>query len=64
MEKLLSNYGVAKRLGVSPDYILKCCKESPEQIPKFFLLHQLKRWKESDVEEWLAEQDKENGQRE
>ena len=56
MENLLTIYGLSKRLGLPPDVILKRCNERPELLPRFFTLHDVKRWKESDVEQWLAEQ--------
>ena len=55
MENPLTIYGVSKKLGLSPNYISHCCKYHPERIPKFFILHKLHRWKESDVEYWIRQ---------
>ena len=55
MEKLLTIYGLSKRTGMTPNYILYCCEKKPETIPKFFILHKLHRFKESDVEEWMEQ---------
>ena len=53
LENILTVYGVSKRTGQTPNYIIYCCEKHPERIPKFFILHGLRRWKESDVNEWI-----------
>ena len=58
METPLTIYGLSKRTGMTPNYIFYCCERKPENIPKFFILHNLHRFKVSDVEEWEREQNK------
>ena len=55
METILSVYDVSKKTGMTPNYIFWCCEKKPETIPKFFILHGLHRFKESDVEEWMEQ---------
>ena len=55
MERLLFSAEVAAKTGLPKKFILDCCEKEPDKIPKFFILHQLRRWKESDVEEWMEQ---------
>ena len=58
MENPLTISELSKRLGLSQGFILNSCNHHPDRIPKFFILHSLHRFKESDVEEWEREQNK------
>ena len=58
LEKILFSSEVSVRTGLTKKYLNYCCENKPEMIPKFFILHGLRRWKESDVEEWEREQNK------
>ena len=53
LEKLLLIDEVSKQTGLPILYISKCCRNHPDRIPKSFVLHGQRRWKESDVEEWM-----------
>lgn len=55
MKNILTIYGVSKKTGMTPNYILYYYERKPELIPKFFILHKLHRFKESDVDEWMKE---------
>lgn len=55
MEKYLFVSEVSSKLGLPKKYINDCCREHPERIPKFFILHGLIRFKESDVNEWIEQ---------
>ena len=53
LEKILFCSEVSAKTGLTKNYIEYCCERQPEKIPKFFILHGLRRWKESDVDEWM-----------
>ena len=55
LEKLLFSSDVSVKTGLPKKIILDCCEKHPENIPKFFILHGLRRWKESDVDEWIEQ---------
>lgn len=55
MENILTIEEVSKRTGMTQNYIFWCCERKPENIPKFFTLHGLHRFKVSDVEEWMEQ---------
>ena len=60
MIKLMNVYEVSNVLGMTPNYILNCCSKYPNRIPKSFKLHNVRRWKESDVVEWIEQRYKES----
>ena len=55
LERLLFCSEVSVKTGLTKKYITECCEKHPEKIPKFFILHGLRRWKESDVNKWLEQ---------
>ena len=55
MERLLDITEVSDILKLTPDYLLNCCSKYPERIPKSFKVGSQRRFKESDVEEWIEQ---------
>ena len=55
LERILFSAEVSAKTGLTKNYLFYCCEKHPEKIPKFFILHQLRRWKESDVDEWIRQ---------
>ncbi len=55
LEKILTIKDLSERTGMTQNYIFNCCLYKPETIPKFFILHGLRRFKESDVEDWMKQ---------
>ena len=55
MEKLLNVNEVARYLNLSPDYLLNCCTKYPNRVPKSFKVGGVRRFKQSDVEDWVEQ---------
>ena len=55
MERLLDITEVSDILKLTPDYLLNCCSKYPDRIPKSFKIGSQRRFKESDVEEWVEQ---------
>ena len=55
MEKLLNINEVSDILKLTPDYLLNCCSKYPSRIPKSFKMGSQRRFKESDVVEWIEQ---------
>ena len=55
MERLLDIPEVSNILKLTPDYLLNCCSKYPNRVPKSFKMGGVRRFKESDVEEWIEQ---------
>lgn len=55
MEKLLNICEVSDILRLSPNYLINCCSKHPNRVPKSFKLNGVRRFKESDVEDWVEQ---------
>ena len=55
MERLLDITEVSNILKLTPDYLLNCCSKYPDRIPKSFKVGSQRRFKESDVEDWIEQ---------
>ena len=60
MDKLLSITEVSNILKLTPDYLLNCCSKYPERIPRSFKMGSQRRFKESDVEDWIEQKYRES----
>lgn len=60
MDKLLDINEVSGILKLAPNYLINCCTKFPNRIPKSFKLSGARRFKESDVAEWIEQRYRES----
>ena len=60
MERLLNITEVSDILKLTPDYLLNCCSKYPDRIPKSFKMGGVRRFKESDVQDWIEQKYRES----
>lgn len=63
MEKLLNINEVSDILRLSPKYLINCCSKHPNRVPKSFKLSGVRRFKESDVADWIEQKYRETASR-
>lgn len=55
MDKLLNIEEVSNILRLTPNYLINCCSKYPNRVPKSFKLSGVRRFKESDVQDWIEQ---------